>query len=247
VKQYLGDGDPIGKRVHSPSLKLEQPSLLLAQGADDWMEVIGVVGDARNNGLSRPIKPALFIPYSFVLPPDESLLVRATGDPDAAIRSVKQRLREVNAEIVVSQERTVLWWLDTQGWGRERFIATLFGLFAGLALVLAATGLYSVVSFAVTQRTQELGIRMALGAPRNSVIRLVLSSTAATLGVGIAVGIGLSVALSRLITSWAGGSPRDPLTLVAAALGLAIVATLACILPAWRAASIDPMRALRTE
>ena len=160
---------------------------------------------------------------------------------------MKQRLREVNAEIVVSQERTVLWWLDTQGWGRERFIATLFGLFAGLALVLAATGLYSVVSFAVTQRTQELGIRMALGAPRNSVIRLVLSSTAATLGVGIAVGIGLSVALSRLITSWAGGSSRDPLTLVVAALGLAIVATLACILPAWRAASIDPMRALRTE
>jgi predicted permease len=247
VKQYLGDGDPIGKRVRSPSLKLEQPSLLLAQGADDWMEVIGVVGDARNNGLSRPIKPAVFIPYSFVLPPDESLLVRATGDPDAAIRSVRQRLREVNAEIVVSQERTVLWWLDTQGWGRERFIATQFGLFAGLALVLAATGLYSVVSFAVTQRTQELGIRMALGAPRNSVIRLVLRSTAATLGVGIAAGIGLSVALSRLITSWAGGSPRDPLTLVGAALGLAIVATLACILPAWRAASIDPMRALRTE
>ena len=247
VKQYLGDGDPIGKRVRSPSLKLEQPSLLLAQGPDDWMEVIGVVGDARNNGLSRPIKPAVFIPYSFILPPDESLLVRATGNPDAAMRSVKQRLRELNAEIIVSQERTVLWWLDTQGWGRERFIATLFGLFAALALVLAATGLYSVVSFAVTQRTQELGIRMALGAPRNSVIRLVLSSTAVTLGVGIAVGIGLSVMLSRLITSWAGGSPRDPLTLLGAALGLAVVATLACILPAWRAASIDPMRALRTE
>jgi ABC-type antimicrobial peptide transport system permease subunit len=139
---------------------------------------------------------------------------------------VRQRLRKLNAEIVVSQERKVLWWLDTQGWGRERFIATLFGLFAALALVLAATGLYSVVSFAVTQRTQELGIRMALGAPRNSVIRLVLS---------------------RLITSWAGGSPRDPVTLLGAALGLAVVATLACILPAWRAASIDPMRALRTE
>jgi ABC-type antimicrobial peptide transport system permease subunit len=247
VKQYLGDADPIGQRVRSPMLKIEQPSLLLAQAPDDWLEVIGVVGDARNSGLSNPTKPALFIPYSFILPPDESLLVRATGDPDAAIRSVKQRLREVSAEIVVSREHTLLWWLDTQGWGRERFIATLFGLFAGLALALAATGLYSVVSYAVTQRTQELGIRMALGAPRNSVIRLVLGSTVVTLGVGIVVGIGLSVVLSRIVTSWAGGSSRDPLTLLGAALGLAVVATLACILPAWRAASIDPMRALRTE
>jgi predicted permease len=247
VKQYLGGADPIGQRVRSPVLKVEQPSLLLAQAPDDWLEVIGVVGDARNNGLSRPTRPAVFIPYSFVLPPDESLLVRATGDPDAAIRSVKQRLSEVNPELVVSQERTLLWWLDTQGWGRERFIATLFGLFASLALALAATGLYSVVSYAVTQRTQELGIRMALGAPRSSVIRLVLSSTAATLGVGILVGIGLSVVLSRVLTSWAGGSSRDPFTLLGAALGLAVVATLACILPAWRAATIDPMRALRTE
>jgi len=103
--------------VRSPSLKLEQPSLLLAQGPDDWMEVIGVVGDARNNGLSRPIKPAVFIPYSFVLPPDESLLVRASGDPDAAIRSVKERLRKLNAEIVVSQERTVLWVAGYAGMG----------------------------------------------------------------------------------------------------------------------------------
>jgi ABC-type antimicrobial peptide transport system permease subunit len=92
-----------------------------------------------------------------------------------------------------------------------------------------------------------LGIRMALGAPRDSVIWLVLSSTAAMLGIGMVVGIGLSVVLSRLVTSWAGGNSRDPLTLLIAALCLAVVATLACILPAWRAASIDPMRALRTE
>jgi ABC-type antimicrobial peptide transport system permease subunit len=228
-------------------LKIERPSLVLAGAPDDWMEVIGVVGDARNNGLSHPVKPAVFLPYSFVLPPDESLLVRASGDPETAMRAVKQRLREVNEQVVVSQERTLLWWLDTEGWGRERFIATLFGLFAGLALALACTGLYSVVSYTVTQRTQEVGIRMALGAPRASVVRLVLSSTAATLGVGIALGLGLSVVLSRIIASWAGGSSRDPVTLIAAAVVLALVATFACLLPAWRAATIDPMRALRTE
>jgi predicted permease len=247
VKQYLGDIDPIGQSVRSPQLKVEQPNLLLAQSPDDWLEIIGVVGNAKNDGLDRPVKPALFVPYSFVLPPDEALVARASADPETAIRSVKERLREINPEIVVGRDHTLNWWLDTEGWGRERFIATLFGLFAALALILAATGLYSVVSFAVTQRTQELGIRMALGARRGNVVQLVLGSTAAVLGVGVLVGLLLSVVLNRVVSSWAGGSSRDPLTLAAAAAILLLVAAIACILPAWRAASIDPMRALRVE
>lgn len=247
VKQYLGDFDPIGQSVRSPQLKIDQPNLLSAHSPDDWFEVIGVVGDAKNDGLDHPVKPAIFLPYSFVLPPEEALIVRASGDPETAIRSVKERLREINPEMIVGRDRTLTWWLDTEGWGRERFIATLFGLFAALALVLAATGLYSVVSFAVTQRTQELGIRMALGARPGNVVQLVLGSTAATLGAGVAVGLILSVILNRVVASWAGGSSRDPLTLVAAASILILVAGIACVLPAWRAASIDPMRALRVE
>jgi len=247
VKQYLGDFEPIGQSVRSPQLKIDQPNLLSAHSPDDWFEVIGVVGDAKNDGLDHPVKPAIFVPYSFVLPPDEALIVRAGGDPQTAIRAVKERLREINPEMVVGRDRTLTWWLDTEGWGRERFIATLFGLFAALALVLAATGLYSVVSFAVTQRTQELGIRMALGARPGNVVQLVLGSTAATLGAGVAVGLILSVILNRVVASWAGGSSRDPVTLVAAAFILILVAGIACVLPAWRAASIDPMRALRLE
>jgi predicted permease len=247
VKQYLGDLDPIGQSVRSPMLKVDGPNLLSAQSPDDWLEVIGVVGDAKNDGLDHPVKPAIFLPYSFVLPPEERFIVRASGDPETAIRSVKERLREVNSEFVVGRDHTLSWWLETDGWGKERFIATLFGLFAVLALVLAATGLYSVVSFAVTQRTQELGIRMALGARRSSVVQLVLGSTAAMLGVGVAVGLVLSVILNRVVASWAGGSSRDPLTLLAAASILILVAGIACVLPAWRAASIDPMRALRVE
>jgi predicted permease len=247
VKQYLGDLDPIGQSVRSPQLKIDQPNLLSAHSPDDWFEVIGVVGDAKNDGLDHPVKPAIFLPYSFVLPPEEALIVRASGDPETAIRSVKERLREINPEMIVGRDRTLTWWLDTEGWGRERFIATLFGLFAALALVLASTGLYSVVSFAVTQRTQELGIRMALGARPGNVVQLVLGSTAATLGAGVAVGLILSVILNRVVASWAGGSSRDPLTLVAAASILILVAGIACVLPAWRAASIDPMRALRVE
>jgi len=247
AKQYFGDLDPIGQSVRSPLLKIDQPNLLSAQSPDDWLEVVGVVGDAKNDGLDRPVKPAIFLPYSFVLPPEERFILRASGDPETTIRSVKERLREINPEFVVGRDHTLSWWLETDGWGKERFIATLFGLFAALALVLAATGLYSVVSFAVTQRTQELGIRMALGARPGSVVKLVLGSTAAMLSIGVAIGLTLSVILNRVVASWAGGSSRDPVTLFVAAAILFLVAGIACVFPAWRAASIDPMRALRVE
>lgn len=247
VKQFLSDGDPLGQAVRCPRLKLENPELVSAEAPDGWFQIVGVVGDARNDGIRHPVKPAVYMPYSFVLTPSESLIVRATGNPDLVLRSIKERLRAVGPEIVVTREHTLIWWLDTDGWGQERFIATLFSIFAVLALALAATGLYSVVSFAVNQRTQELGIRMALGAPRSSVVRLVLRSVATMLGIGVAAGIGLSIGLGRVVASWTGGSSRDPLTLLVSGLLLATVAGIACIIPAWRAASIDPIRALRIE
>ncbi len=247
VKQFLPDGNPIGQAVRSSMLKIERPDLLLSQAPDDWLEVIGVVGDARNDGLDHPTKPAVFLPYSFLLPPDESLFVRSAGNPDVAIESVKRRLRELNPEMVVGNAHTLIWALDNQGWGQGRFIATLFSLFGILALALAATGLYSVVSFAVTQRTQEVGIRMALGAPRINILQLVISSTAVMLAAGIVVGIVLSAALSHVVESWAGGTPRDPLTLFGAALVLVLVSFVACIAPAWRAATVNPVVALRYE
>src|SRR5258707_3743226 len=194
-------------------LKVEQPSLLLASAPDEWLQIIGVVGDARNDGLDRPIKPAVFLPYSFVLPTDEALRVRVTGNTDVVLRAIKERLRQLNPEMVVGRDHTLMWWLDTAGWGQERFIATLFSLFAVLALALAATGLYSVVSFAVSQRTQEVGIRMALGAPRASIVGLVLASTGTMLGFGVAAGLGLSIALNGFVASGVKGSSRDPVTL----------------------------------
>jgi predicted permease len=247
VKQFLTGADPIGQGVRSSMLKIERPDLLLTQAPDDWLEVIGVVGDARNDGLDHPTKPAVFLPYSFVLPPDESLFVRSAGNPEAAIQSVKRRLSDINPDMVVGNAHTLTWWLNTQGWGQGRFIATLFSLFAILALALAATGLYSVVSFAVTQRTQEVGIRMALGAPRANILRLVISSTAVMLAAGVVIGLGLSVVLSRIVGAWAGGSPRDPLTLLTSAIVLVLVSVVACVAPAWRAASVDPSVALRYE
>jgi predicted permease len=247
VKQFLADRNPIGQRVRSELLKIDRPPLLVAEKPDDWLEIIGVVGDARNDGLDRPVKPAVFLPYSFVLPPDLQMFVRTRDSSENTVGAIKQQLRRHNAEMIVSQDHTLTWWLENQGWGHERFIATIFSLFAGLALSLAAAGIYSVVSYSVNQRTQEVGIRMALGSPRTKIVSLVLGSTVTVLGIGIAVGLALSLLLSRVVVNWTRGSSGDPFALGASALALIAVASVACLVPAWRAASIDPMRALRME
>jgi predicted permease len=248
INQFFGGHSPIGERVRSSGLRLRQPDFLLAQAPEDWFELIGTVEDTKNDGLDRPTKPAVFLPYTFVLPPDEFLFVRTDTDPEAALLSIKQKLRQLNPEMVVSQDHPFTWWLYMQGWGEGRFVATLFSIFAVLALALAATGLYSVVSYAVTQRTQEVGIRMALGAQRSSILSLMVKSTAAVLGVGVATGLCLSIALGNTIAAWAGGgSPRDPLTLFGSCVLLLIVAVVACLIPAWRAATVNPVVALRYE
>lgn len=128
---------------------------------------------------------------------------------------------------------------------QEHLVAWLFGLFAALGLVLAAVGLYSVVSYTVAQRTGEFGIRMALGAPRTHVLRIVFASTVLSVGSGMAAGLVLTLSLQRLLAHWAEGSSRDPLVVVAAALLLSAVALAACAVPARRASRIDPVTALR--
>ena len=133
------------------------------------------------------------------------------------------------------------------GWGRERFIATLFSLFALLALALAATGLYSVVSYGVATRTNEFGIRMALGARAWDVVRLVLSATSVSVGGGLAAGLALSLIFDKLAQKWLTESSRDPIILGGLAVLLVAVAGLACFAPARRAASVDPSEALRYE
>jgi len=247
AKQLLGDRNPIGQSVRSEMLKVEQANFLLAEQPDGWLQIVGVVGDAKNHGLEKPVSPAFFLPYTMVLLPDLQLLVRSRDNPEATVRSIKQQLRGINAEMVVNNDRTLIWWLENQGWGHERFIATVFSLFAAIALTLAAAGIYSVVSYIVNQRTQEVGIRMALGSPRTKIVSLVLSSTITVLGIGIVAGLALCLALSGFVATWTRGSSGDPFTLLASSLLLIAVASIACLLPAWRAATIDPASALRTE
>jgi ABC-type antimicrobial peptide transport system permease subunit len=139
-------------------------------------------------------------------------------------------------------------WISQQPeWGAEQLVAWLFGAFAVLGLVLAAVGLYSVVSYSVAQRTNEFGIRVALGAQRGHVMRIVFSSMVASVGGGIVAGVVLTLALNRVLARWAEGSSRDPLILLGVTLLLGVVAAMASAVPARRASSADPMAALRAE
>jgi ABC-type antimicrobial peptide transport system permease subunit len=141
------------------------------------------------------------------------------------------------------------WIQDQPEWARGRLLTWLFGAFAVLALVMSAVGLYSVVSYSVVQRTNEFGIRMALGAQRTHVLGIVFRSTVVSVGGGIAAGMVLTLALSKLMAHWsaAGTNSAEPLVLIGATLVLSLVAALACTLPARRAAGVDPMKAIRYE
>jgi putative ABC transport system permease protein len=247
VKRYFPDGDPLGKNVRSPALKMDNPHLVATDKPDDWLQIVGVVDDARNDGLDRPVQPQIFLPDSFVLDTNTFLVVRAKGDPAAAMRAVGQSIHRLNPGIFVVEQHEIGWLLDTQGWATERFLASIFALFAVLALLLAATGIYSVVSYTVSQRTREFGVRMALGARRAAVVRLVLQASLLTVAGGAIIGIVLSLSLSKLISTSSHATMRDPLMLAGVSALLLAVTALACLYPAWRAASIDPMQSLRLE
>jgi predicted permease len=255
VRKYFGR-DPIGQHVKSSGLKFEQQDFVFGENNEDWFEIVGVVADARNNAGFRngdtnikqsPTEPAFYVPHTVVMTPYVNLLIRTRGDAGAAIHAAQERLRTLDPELALVDQHPLTWFMETMVWGQQRFIAALFAIFSFLGLVLAATGLYSVVSFSVGQRNQEMGIRMALGAQRVNILGLVLKSVAGTVGVGIIVGLALSIGLNRLVAHWVQSSSRDPLLLFIVAVVLAVIALFACIWPARRAATLDPMKALRTE
>ncbi|HEX5234373.1 MAG TPA: ABC transporter permease [Silvibacterium sp.] len=247
VQQYFGGRNPIGQSVRSPALKLNIPRLISTENPDGYLEIVGVVGNSLNEGMDHPTIPAVILPYTFVLPPNLFLVVRTSTSTSTVYEAMRRQMRNVNSELMVHDVHDLSWFLWTQAWGRERFIASLFAGFALLALALAATGLYSVVSYTVAQRRREFGIRLALGAQRADVMQLAFRSTALMVLIGGAVGIAASLVLNRVMMQWESGSSRDPLMLTAAFLALLVVSIIACTLPALRAAAIDPARALRQE
>jgi ABC-type antimicrobial peptide transport system permease subunit len=177
------------------------------------------------------------------------ILVRSEVAPLTLVRAVQKQLAAVNPDQqTYSIVRDLEGWItDLPEWQQEHLAAWIFGILAWLALALAAVGLYSVVSYVVAQRTNEFGIRMALGALPAQVMRIVFASTVISVGIGITGGMALTLMMNRILERWAGGNARDPMILVSGTLLLSMVAMIACAIPARHASKVDPMVALRFE
>jgi putative ABC transport system permease protein len=235
ARRFLTGEEPLGKRLRLGYNDIEA-------------EIVGVVGDVRGNSLSVPGSPEYYIPESHGAWSDMSLVVRtSTPDPASLTPALRAAVREMDKDQPLYEVRT-MGALVTRSVARQRFSMTLIGVFAALALALAAVGIFSVMSYLVAQRTHEIGIRMALGAQGRDILRLVVGHGMTLTLVGVALGLAGAFALTRLMSSLLYGvSATDPATFGGVAALLAAVALLACYVPARRATKVDPMVALRHE
>jgi predicted permease len=248
ARQFWPNGDAIGHQIKIPALKDQPPYQRAATGSDGWMQIIGIVADARDDGLRNPIKPGVYVPFTTNMWMFTQILVRTRIAPLSLLHDIRAQIVRIDPEQQTMRVRDLDAWITgQQEYAQQRLVATLFGIFSILALALAAVGLYSVVSYGVATRTNEFGIRMALGARAADVFRIVLSSTAVNVGGGLAAGLALSIALDKLATKWVAQSSRDPLILAGVTLLLIVAAAMACLVPARRAAATDPMQALRYD
>jgi putative ABC transport system permease protein len=238
AEDLWGGTDPIGKRIKFPgSEKNPQP----------WRTIVGVVNDVSQYGLDKKPPMQIYLPHSQYPTAFNSLVVKTDADPKALLSSVRNEVLAVDQEQAVSNIRT-LEELLSKSLSLRRFIMILLLAFAMLALLLAAVGIYGVMSYTVAQRTQEIGIRMALGARTLDVLKLVVGQSVKVAILGVAIGLLAAAALTVLLESLLFGvGAHDTLTFSFVTLLLLGVALLACFVPARRAAKTDPILALRYE
>jgi predicted permease len=238
VKQFLPGQDPLGKII---SWGFESK--------DGGMEIVGLAADAKYSSLREPPPPTVYAPYSLVGQSlgDVHYEVRTAGNPKALVPAIQQAALEVDRSLVLFDVKTQTDQIE-EALSQERMFAKLTGMFGMLALLLACVGLYGILSYAVTQRTSEFGIRMALGARPADVLAGVMRETMWLVGAGVLVGLAGAVAATHVLgAALYGVKPADPVTLLGAAAVLAAVAALAGYVPARRASRVDPMVALRYE
>ena len=216
---------------------------------EDWVTIVGVVGDVKDKPNSPGAEPAFWwpLPQAWSVFDQMSMVLRSDADPQLLVNEVREQVRQLDPTLAVADIRLMDQIAD-QGIATPRFAFFLVGLFAGLAIVLAAIGTYGVISYSVSQRIPEFGLRLALGAPPNGLLRLVLAQAARLAVAGTVLGIVVALALARIMRSLIYNvSPADPLTFAAVGLMVIAIAVLACWLPAWRATKANPMVALRAE
>jgi predicted permease len=234
ARHFWPGEDPLGKRFHF----FGDPTLL---------EVVGEVEDSWQFGVGEDPQPAAYLSLAQYYSPNAVLHVRTTGTPGAVIPSVREQVQSLDRNLALVNVNTIGELLD-QGLWAPRMGAILLGVFGLLALVLASVGIYGVLSYSVSQRTQEVGIRMALGATRLQVLGLVVKQGMTLVAIGVAIGLAGSFGLARLLASLLFGvHASDPLTFLGVSMALAAVALVATYLPARRATKVDPMVALRYQ
>jgi predicted permease len=247
ARAWWPDESAIGRRVRMADyVKPPNPFRLAAPGSDGWFEIVGVVGDTPNVGLHEPPAPSIYVPYTLMLSDSLNVILRTSRDPLAMTRSIREAVRTVDPNQPVSVY-TAEDALASAGWARERFVTLLLLGFAMFALMLAVVGLYSVVSYSVSCRSKEFGIRMALGAGRGRIVNAAVQPAVLAIVAGLFAGLALSVGLNKVVAQWSIGNLNDPVVLVAVSLVLFVVTMMSAAIPANRAASIQPADALRTD
>jgi putative ABC transport system permease protein len=234
---FPGD-DPLGRRIRIGG----------ADSKDPWVTIVGVVRDFRHYRLPQPMGPAIYYPYQSEPLLSQTLAIRTTlADPMTLAPSVRAAIQELDPDVPAYAVEPFDYIVSRSLW-RQRFQGQVLGAFAALALLLAMVGIYGVISYAVAQRTRELGVRMALGATRRHVLALVLGQGTRLALAGVAIGIAGALALSRVVASLLYGvRPTDPVTFVGVPFVLAGVALVASYVPARRATRVDPLVAMRAE
>ena len=237
ARRYWANGDPIGKRILNGH-----------PGKDEkWITIVGVVADNKLYGLDNPARLEVYFPYRQQTHGDMNLVVRSAVDPASLTSAIRAAVATIDKDQPVFEVHTMQQLVD-DSISTRRLTLVLLGIFSALALLLSAIGIYGVMAYSVALRTQEIGIRMALGAQQKDVLRLVIGQGARIAFFGVAIGLAAAAALARLLSTLLFSvSASDPLTFAAVAVLLMAVALIATYVPARRALRVDPIVALRYE
>lgn len=238
AKRFFSGEDPVGKRISTANSTGQQTQ---------WQTIVGVVGSVRHLGLDVEPGPEIYYHTNTSPPFGPVVVIRTTGDPQRLISIARAKVRELDRDVPISNVNTMEQ-LVAQSVAQRRFGMFLVGIFAALALVLAVVGIYGVVSYSVAQRTNEIGVRMALGASASDVLRMVLKNGMTLALIGVGIGLAAAFAVTRLMAAMLFDvRPTDVATFAIVSVGLILVALLACYVPARRAMKVDPLVALRYE